>query len=153
MKPPAKHEAIFWSIALPGLAQILNGKLFKGTLLIGLEFLINVQSNFNLAILYSFTGAIEQAAFIVDYQWLMFYPCIYLFGMWDAYRDAEGNGTRYDYLPFVFTAFSVTVGLMYSSANTYLGHTIGPIFFPILCVIPGILIGLTVKKTWLYVKH
>jgi hypothetical protein len=30
-------EKILWSIALPGFAQILNKKFFKGLLLIGLE--------------------------------------------------------------------------------------------------------------------
>jgi hypothetical protein len=40
-------EKVLWSIALPGFGQLLNGKFLKGLLLIVLEFLINVQSNFN----------------------------------------------------------------------------------------------------------
>jgi hypothetical protein len=51
-------EVLLWSIALPGFGQILNGKFLKGLLFIGLEFLINVQSNFNTAIKSSFHGDI-----------------------------------------------------------------------------------------------
>jgi hypothetical protein len=42
-----KIEMLLWSIALPGFGQFSNGKLFKGTVLLILEFLINVQGNFN----------------------------------------------------------------------------------------------------------
>lgn len=42
-----KRETLLWSIALPGFGQLLNGKLIKGTVLIFLEFMVNVQSNLN----------------------------------------------------------------------------------------------------------
>ena len=51
-------EKLLWSIALPGFGQYLNGKYFKGTVLLILEFLINIQSNFNQVILISFHGEI-----------------------------------------------------------------------------------------------
>ncbi len=35
-------EKLFWSIALPGFGQLLNGKYLKGGLFIFLEFLINI---------------------------------------------------------------------------------------------------------------
>jgi hypothetical protein len=54
-------ESILWSIALPGFSQILNGRLFKGFLFIGLEVVINVMANFNEAIRLSFIGNIEGA--------------------------------------------------------------------------------------------
>ena len=37
-----KLEAILWSIALPGFAQLLNKKFVKGIFFIFLEFLVNV---------------------------------------------------------------------------------------------------------------
>lgn len=79
-----KHEKLFWSIALPGFGQILNGKFLKGFLFIALEFLVNVQSNFNEVILLSFHGEIEKAIQQTNYGWLMFYPCLNFFAMWDA---------------------------------------------------------------------
>ena len=52
MSKEGRIEKVLWSIALPGFGQLLNGKFLKGLLLILLEFLINVQSNFNQAIIY-----------------------------------------------------------------------------------------------------
>ena len=37
-----------------------------------------------------------------------------MFSMWDAYKDAEGETPPYSYLPFVFGAYFVTIGLIYS---------------------------------------
>ncbi|MET3698099.1 hypothetical protein SAMN05877753_10746 [Bacillus oleivorans] len=73
------YKKLMWSIALPGFGQYLNGKYFKGTVLLILEFLINIQANFNQVILLSFHGEIDDAIQHADYQWLMFYPCLYFF--------------------------------------------------------------------------
>ncbi len=51
-------EAIFWSIALPGFAKILNGKILKGFLFIVLEILSKAKSNFNQVIYLRFHGRI-----------------------------------------------------------------------------------------------
>lgn len=139
-------ETLLWSIALPGFGQLLNGKYIKGILLITLELLVNVQSNFNEVILLSFHGDIEGAIEQAEYQWLMFYPCLYFFAVWDAYKDAGGAQSAYSFSPYVFAAYFVTVGLIYSSSFKIFGWTLGPVFFPILCVIPGVFIGLIVQK-------
>lgn len=140
-KRPSKSEALMWSIALPGYGQILNGKIEKAFLFIFLEILINIKSNLNLATLATCTGQINRALHTVDFQWLMFYPCVYLFAMWDAYRDAEGTVHNKAFLPFVFAAYFVTLGVIYSSVFRVFGHLIGPILLPILFLIPGFLVG------------
>jgi TM2 domain-containing membrane protein YozV len=72
-------EKLLWSVALPGFGQFLNGRYFKGTILLILEFLINVQANFNEVIILSFQGDIQKAIEQTDYGWLMFIPaCISL---------------------------------------------------------------------------
>jgi len=53
-------EKLLWSIALPGFGQLLNGKYIKGVLLISLEFLVNVKSNFNEVIISSFRWDISK---------------------------------------------------------------------------------------------
>ncbi|TRM10882.1 hypothetical protein FH966_03640 [Lentibacillus cibarius] len=136
-----KYEKLFWSIALPGFGQLLNGKYIKGIILIFLEFLVNVQGNFNKVIFLSFHGEIEKAIQQTDYHWLMFYPCLYFFAMWDAYKDAGGGKKPYSFLPFVFSAYFVTVGLIFSSDFTIFGILIGPVWLPILAVVPGVGIG------------
>jgi hypothetical protein len=147
-----KLEGILWSIALPGFPQLLVGLWFKGTLFVLLEIMINIQSNFNLGIMYSFLGETHKAAEILDYQWLMFYPCLYMFAMWDAYKIADGPKEKYSFLPFVMSAYTVTVGLMYSPKVYLFGKFIGPIFLPMLFVIPGVLLGLLIRAVLIRVK-
>lgn len=146
MTKTSKTEAILWSIALPGFAQFLNGKIVKGTVFILLEFLININSNFNKAIMASFLGEIDQAFQVVNFQWLMFYPCVYMFAMWDAFKDANGDVAPFSYLPFVCSAYTVTVGLMYSPIVKVNGFLLGPIWVPILALIPGLIIGFSIMK-------
>lgn len=138
-------ERILWSIALPGFAQILNGKLFKGILFIALEFIINVNSHFNEIIRLSFIGKIDESITQTNYQWLMFYPCVYFLAMWDAIKDAGGGKEPYSYLPFVFSACFVTIGIIYSSKFTLFGIMLGTVWFPMICVIPGLIIGFSLK--------
>ncbi|WP_342048822.1 hypothetical protein [Bacillus sp. OTU530] len=138
-------EKLMWSIALPGFGQYLNGKYFKGTVLLILEFLINVQADFNQVILLSFHGEIGDAIKHADYQWLMFYPCLYFFSMWDAVKDAGGGKASYSFLPYVFAAFFVTVGLIFSSNVTIFGVLLGPVWLPMLFVFPGVIIGVIIR--------
>jgi hypothetical protein len=141
MKKVETLEAILWSIALPGFAQILSGSLVKGLLFVLLEFLINVKSHFNEGIMLSFLGKTVSASERINYQWLMFYPCLYMFAMWDAYKLAQKRVRKYSFIPFAFCAYFVTIGLIYSPLIKINNILIGPIFLPILFLIPGLLIG------------
>jgi TM2 domain-containing membrane protein YozV len=139
-------ESILWSIALPGFSQILNGQILKGLLFIALEIIINVNANFNEVIRLSFIGQIDDAITRTNYKWMMFYPCLYFLAMWDAFRDAGGGKEPYAYLPFVFSAYFVTVGLMYSEHVKVFGILLGTLWLPMLCVIPGVILGLLLKR-------
>lgn len=139
-------EKLLWSIALPGFGQFLNGKYYKGTVFLVLEFLINIQGNFNQIILLSFHGEIVDAINNADYRWLMFYPCLYFFSMWDAVKDAGGGKDPISFLPYVFTAFFVTVGLTFSSKFVIFGVLLGPVWLPMLFVFPGVAFGIIIKK-------
>lgn len=147
MKKMTRLEAVLWSIAFPGFSQLLMRNYIKGILFISLEFIINVYSKFNSTIMYSFLGEIDKAEANVNYQWLMFYPCVYMFAMWDAYRSAMPPEEKYSYLPFVFGAYFVTVGLMVSPRVNIFNIHPGPVFLPMLFLIPGLLIGFFFK--WL----
>ncbi|WP_156291044.1 hypothetical protein [Oceanobacillus salinisoli] len=151
-----KLEAILWSIALPGFWQLLNQRYIKGILLVGLEFLINVMGNFNTIIMLSFNFKIEEAIEVTNYQWLLFYPCLYFFSIWDAYKDAGGErGKPFAYLPLVFSAYFVTTGVFYSNRITIMGYLIGPmwagfLFLPIGLIVGGILRSILLK---IYLKE
>lgn len=134
-----RTEVFLWSIALPGFGQILNGKFLKGLLLIFLEFLINVQSNLNEVIISSFHGEIEKTINQTDYQWLMFYPCVYMFAIWDAYKDAGGGSSPYEVVPFVFGAYFGTIGIIYSR------DLLGAVWLGLVGMFLGIGTGLLIR--------
>jgi hypothetical protein len=90
-------------------------------------------------ILHSLQGNIREAIEATNYQWLMFYPCLYMFAMWDAYKDAKGKTLPFSYLPFAFGAYFVTIGLLFSSSLKLGQILLGPVWIPIL--IPGLLAG------------
>lgn len=140
MKSDEPIEKLLWSIALPGFGQILNGRFWKGLLFIVLEFLINNQSNLNEVIISSFHGNVQEAIARSNYQWLMFYPCIYMFAMWDAYKDAGGGCKPYAAVPFVFGAYFGTIGVIYSSG------LLGAVWLGILGAIVGIGAGMLIQN-------
>ncbi|MCR2820957.1 hypothetical protein [Lederbergia panacisoli] len=135
-----RKEALLWSIALPGFGQYLNGKLFKGTVLLLLEVIINVQANFNEIIILSFLGEIEEGIMQANYQWLMFYPCLYFFAMWDAWKDAGERKEKFTFFPFLFTGYFVTLGCIFSSTFRLVGVLLGPVWLPLICVMPGFVV-------------
>ncbi len=137
-----KIEALLWSIAFPGFGQFLNRQYFKGAVLLFLEILFNVKANLNLAIVSSFKGEIESAIELTHFQWLMFYPCLYMFVIWDAYRDVAGNSRPFAFMPFVFAAFLGTVGVIYAADFRFMGRLLGPIFLPIIFIFVGVGLGL-----------
>jgi hypothetical protein len=141
----SKLEVVLWSIAFPGFGQLLNRQLIKGILFILLELLINTNSHFNQGIMLSFSGEIDAAIKTVEFGWLMFYPCIYMFAMYDAYKNADGPAPPLSFLPFVFGAYFVTVGLMYSPKLKLFGVLFGPIWLPMLSLIPGLLTGFLIR--------
>lgn len=140
MNKNARFDAFIWCIAFPGFGQLLNGKLVKGIVLIALELLINCMSGLNELIISSFHGDIGHAIQITDYQWLMFYPCVYMFGIWDAYKDAGGGQTPYASAPYAFGAFFGTVGVIFSR------NILGAMWLGLLGLLVGVIIGLGLKK-------
>jgi hypothetical protein len=139
-------EAILWSIAFPGFGQFLNGKFLKGITFLVLEFVINTQSNLNTIIISSFYSNIEKSIEQVNYEWLMFYPCVYLFAMWDAFRDAGGGQEPLSFLPFVISAYLGTIGVIYSTNLHISGIKWGPVWLSILFPIIGAVIGFVMKR-------
>lgn len=143
-------EALLWSVGLPGFGQFLNRKYFKGIVLIALEFIINVKAKINTIIVLSFLGKTEAAVLQADYQWLMFYPCIYIFGIWDAYKDARQKESPLLFLPFSIAAYVETVGVIYSRTLRINGVLLGPIFLPMISIFVGLGIGFILR--WILLK-
>lgn len=139
-------EKALWSIAIPGFGQFLNKKYLKGIVLIALEFFINIKAKINMAIVLSFLGRTEEAVEVSNYQWLMFYPCVYLYSIWDAYRDgSEEREKPLLFLPFAMAAYVETIGVIYSRVFRIDGVLLGPIFLPMICIFVGLGIGFIIR--------
>ncbi|WP_238442469.1 hypothetical protein [Desulfofalx alkaliphila] len=80
--------ALVWSMLLAGFGHLYNMRLLKASILLVWTIVIIYFSNMNNAIVATFTGNFARAKEIVDYQWLMFFPSIYFYAMWDSYNDA-----------------------------------------------------------------
>lgn len=142
-------EVVLWSIALPGFGQLLNGKILKGLLFISLEFLININSNLNLNIKYSFIGEFEKAIDVTNDEWALFYPCVFVFAAFDSYIDAlkiiGEEPPSYVSLPFVTSAYMATIGTIYGDTKA-LYQVIPPIFIPIIAAFIGFILGIFIRK-------
>ncbi|AKL97125.1 putative membrane protein [Clostridium aceticum] len=85
----------WWSAAFPGAGHMLLSKYLRGFLLFLWEVIVNIQSNLNLAILYSFIGRFDRAKEVLDTQWLLLYIATYIFAIWDGYRTAADINNYY----------------------------------------------------------
>jgi hypothetical protein len=88
-----------WSWFMPGFGHLLLGQYVLGWILFVWEVVINVQSHFNVAILYSFTGRSHDAAQIlkhgnVDY-WILTYGAVFVFTMYHSYKDSVDTNELY----------------------------------------------------------
>jgi hypothetical protein len=88
------YAAAVWSMVLPGFGQLYNKDYIIGFVLLGFEFLINLYSNLNLALVHSFTGDFAQAHSVIDYSWGMFYPSLYAFSIWQAFNAAKAHNDK-----------------------------------------------------------
>ena len=139
-------DKVLWSIAIPGFGQFLNKKYIKGIVLILLEFIINIKANINTLIVLSFYGQTELAVQQADYQWLMFYPCVYIYSIWDAYRDSRENVPSLLSIPFAISAYAETFGVIYSRTFRINGVLLGPIFLPMICIFLGLGLGFIIRS-------
>ncbi|KJS65636.1 MAG: hypothetical protein JL50_15590 [Peptococcaceae bacterium BICA1-7] len=80
--------AAAWSSLLPGFGHIYNMKAVKSLIILGWALAIIHFSHVNDGVILTFTGEFSKAREIVNYQWLIFFPSIYLFSIWDSYNDA-----------------------------------------------------------------
>ncbi|NPV74556.1 MAG: hypothetical protein HPY89_12465 [Pelotomaculum sp.] len=79
--------AAWWSAAFPGFGHMFIGNYIKGYIFTIWEFYVNIKSNLNTAIIYSFTGHFDKAKAVLDTRWLLLYTAVYVYAIWDSYRS------------------------------------------------------------------
>lgn len=145
-----KDRSIIMEYSISRVWAIIESKICERNFFVLLEFIVNVQSHFNEIILYSFHGEIDKAIHHANYQWLLFYPCVYFFTMWDAFKDAGGGRSQFSFYPFVFSAYFVTIGAITAPKLRTFGILLGPVWLGMLAVIPGVIVGLFIKRITIY---
>ncbi|KGP73348.1 hypothetical protein [Pontibacillus yanchengensis] len=80
--------AYVWNTIFPGLFHICNNKLISGMTLLGWTIIISYYTKIPLMVLYTFTGKFALIPDLIDVQWLLFFPSIYLFSIYDGYAHA-----------------------------------------------------------------
>lgn len=82
--------AAFWSAVFIGIGHIYNHKLLNGFILLGWGIAIAVNSNLPYILIFTMTGQFERINDVVNYKWLLFFPSIYFFSIYDAYSNSVG---------------------------------------------------------------
>ncbi|MDH7479490.1 MAG: hypothetical protein QHH02_05725, partial [Syntrophomonadaceae bacterium] len=77
----------WWSAAFPGAGHLLLGATAEGMFLMVWEIWTNLQAKINTTIFFSMTGRFDQAREVLDTRWLLLYVPVYVFALWDSYRQ------------------------------------------------------------------
>ena len=81
-----------WSLLSPGVGQLITRRILIAFFLIGWWIVVVYQSKLLPGIHLTALGQFEQAKEILDKQWVMNVPSIFLFGVYDAFvHTVEGN--------------------------------------------------------------
>lgn len=139
--------ALLWSFAMPGFGQFYNKNYFLGIVLMVHEFVVNINSNLNTSLFYTFRGNFDLANQVVDYEWGLFYPSIFCFSLWQAYnrahtinrRDETGEKAKYVYLTGFFFGMVIGMNFGVNWYESFLTHYLAIFKSP---VVSGILSGL-----------
>lgn len=79
--------AAFWSALFTGLGQLYSHRIVTGFLLIGLTVTITEKTNLPYAVIDILTGDLQEFHTLqTNYEWALFFPSIYAFGIYDAYQ-------------------------------------------------------------------
>ena len=78
---------IFWSMVLPGLGHMYSLRMLTGYFLIGFTLISAYLSRLLEGIHFTFLGDFSQATAILDPQWLLFLPSIYLYAVHESYSS------------------------------------------------------------------
>lgn len=84
--------ASFWSATITGFGQFYNDRGLKAWIMMVWYLVVVLRSGLAQAAYYTATGRLALVPATLDFQWLLFWPSIWVFGVVDAYSDsAEQN--------------------------------------------------------------
>lgn len=80
--------AAIWSALVIGLGHLHCNRMLKALVLMAWYLVVVIKSGLSQAAYHTFLGHWDMVHQALDYQWLLFWPSIYVFGIVDAYGDA-----------------------------------------------------------------
>ena len=116
-----------------------------------------MKASLNLAIIFSLKSLILEAVQVTDFEWLLFYPCVYSYALWHAFNRAieinraldnsisEHTNSFHNGI-FIGCAMGGTLGVI------YLGG-VGPIWGGLLGMGSGAIIGLIIQRYIMYTPN
>lgn len=80
--------AASWSALTPGLGNLYLHKIIQGLFFIAWTIVVMYMSHCLQAIHYTMIGQFQKAKEIIDLQWFLYLPAIYVFNIYDSYVTA-----------------------------------------------------------------
>jgi hypothetical protein len=82
------RTALLWSLIAPGLGHLYVHKVITGLFLFGFSVFIVYFSHLAQVFTYTFIGQFDRALNVIDMQWALYLPSIYIFILYDSYVSA-----------------------------------------------------------------
>ena len=87
----------FWSALSPGTGQVYIHRIIVAAFLLGWWIIVVYFSKLLPAIQYTLTGQVVMAKSVVDWQWILNIPSIYMYSIYDAYTNCVEVNNLYDW--------------------------------------------------------
>ncbi|WP_404469556.1 hypothetical protein [Sutcliffiella horikoshii] len=88
--------AVLWSLFIPGLGQLYLHRIVTAFFVIVWLVVFFYYSHGLEAISLLFLGEIEKATSVINPEWLLFFPSLYGFAIFDSYINTVENNKLYD---------------------------------------------------------
>lgn len=88
--------AAFWAAVLGGAGHFHNMQLSKGAMLMAWHLAIWLNSGMSRAVVFTLLGRTDLIPEVINYEWLLFWPSIHMFNVWNAWVDCVGSNNLYD---------------------------------------------------------
>lgn len=81
--------AAFWSFLFTGLGHVYSHRIISGFLMLGWMVTIAFHSRLPYVVIFTLTGQFDRIHELpINYEWALFFPSIYFFGIYDAYQQS-----------------------------------------------------------------
>lgn len=89
--------AAIWSLLSPGTGQVYIHRIIVAAFLLGWWTVVVYLSKLLPAMHYTLTGHLDKVKAVVDWQWYLNIPSIYMYAMYDAYANCVEENNLYDW--------------------------------------------------------